>query len=121
MKEVKDALLRVVRATMKTKHMQEKYLEIGIDDQPWFDIWGDQIDAIYALLGEHTDTLEESVTYVTMTAPYLTDERRTEMLFAEYQKNHKQPSPNTMSSDGMKELYEHNGGYLRETPEGDWT
>lgn len=120
MKEVRDALLRMVRAATKAKAMQEKYLEIGMDDQPWFDIWGEVLDAIYFLIGEHTQTFEESVTYIVMTAPILTDERRVKMLYAEYKKNFPdQPRPHTYEVEELADMYRRSGGYM--TPEGDWT
>lgn len=118
MNEIRDALLRLVNAGLATKDMQEAYLKVRLDDNKLFDIYGSILDAIYKLIGEHTETFEESVTFLTMTAPMLTHERRAEMLYSEYKKNHSMPKPDTMSSDGMKELYERNGGYM--TPEGDW-
>ena len=120
MKEIRDALLRMVRAGMKTKAMQEKYLEIGMDDQPWFDIWGDILDGIYFLIGEHTQTFEESTTYIVMDAPILSEERRVKMLYYEYEKNHPvQPKPHTYEVEELADMYRRNGGYM--TPEGDWS
>lgn len=124
MNEVKDALFKMVKAGIKLSGLMTNYADCGIDDSPMFDVWGDILDGIYALLGEHTDTIEESVTYTVMTAPYLNNERRTEMLWAEYVKRHPeqpvvQPQPITISPEGMREMMKRNGGYM--TPEGDWT
>ena len=120
MREVKESLLRMVRAAMKAKKMQENYLRIGIDYQPWFEIWGDVLDAIYYLIGEHTMTFDESVTCITMNAPILSEERRAEMLYAEYEKNHPvQPRPNPITNKELRDMYRNSGGYM--TPEGDWS
>ena len=120
MNEVRDALLRMVRSGLEVKSLQETYLKVGLDDGPLFGVFGDICDAIYYLIGEHKEQFTDSLTYLVMNAPILSEERRVEMLMAEYRKNFpEQPGPSLMSSDGMKELYERNGGYM--TPEGDWT
>lgn len=122
MNEIRDALSRLVKAAMRAKAMQEHYLKIGIDDQPWFEIWGDILDGIYSLIGEHTDTFDHSATFITMNAPILSNERRTEMLLSEYRKNHPvQPAPHTFEVNKIADMYRKNGGYMYETPEGDWT
>ena len=125
MNSVKDALLRLVRAGLSTKKMQEAYLTVGLDDNMLFVIYGNILDAIYALVGEHTETFEESVTHLVMTAPLLTDERRVEMLMAEHKKHFgvsAQPAPYITEPEEMKRMFQENGGYLlRETPEGDWS
>jgi len=122
MNEIRDALSRLVKAAMRAKAMQEHYLKVGVDDQPWFEIWGDILDGIYALIGEHTETFEESVTSITMSAPIISQERRTKILFAEYKKNHMiQPKPHTYEVNQIADMYRQNGGYRYETPEGDWT
>lgn len=120
MNEIKDALLRLVTAARDTKRLQEAFVNVGLKDNMIFGVYSEISSAIYDLIGEKTDTFEESVTNLVLTVPYLTNERRAEMLMAEYRKNHPEmPAPNIMSSDGMKELFERNGGYM--TPEGDWS
>lgn len=124
MQEIKDALLRMVSAGKKIKRMQEAYLKAGLDDNVLFDAYGDICNAIYNLIGETTEEYKGSTTDIVMnTSPFVTVERMVEMLMAEYRRNHPenavQPKPDIMDSDGMKELYERNGGYM--TPEGDWT
>ena len=121
MNEIKDALLRMVNAGRKVEDLMEAYVKVGLNDNPLHEAYGEICEAIYTLLGEHTEAYKDSITCVAMTAPFLTNERRAEILLAEYRKNHAvQPRPNTMSSDGMKELFSQNGGYMHETPEGDW-
>ena len=121
MEEIRDALLRMVNAGLKVKKMQQAYANVGLDDNVLFDAYGDICSAIYSLIGEHTEEFKDSVTDIAMnTASFVTVDRRVKMLMFEYRKNHpEQPKPNIMDTDGMKELYERNGGYM--TPEGDWT
>ena len=125
MDRIKDALLRLVKAGRTAKTMQEAFVTVGLKDNALFDIYGNILDAIYAIVGERTETFEESVTHLAMTAPILTDERRMELLYSEYKKNYgiaSQPAPYITEPREMKELFEKNGGYLlRETPEGDWS
>lgn len=120
MQNVKDALLRMVKAAMKAKELREHYVKMGIDDDPPFQIYGDILDGIYSLVGEHTETFEESVTNIIMNAPALTENRRAKILYGEYVKNFEcyQPAPNTISREEMRKIYAENGGYM--TPEGDW-
>jgi hypothetical protein len=120
MKHIEDAMKRMVRAALETKKMQEHYLSVGLDDSALFEIYGLILDAIYDLLGEHTDAFEEAVTSIVMSAPLLSEERRVKMLMAEWKRNNMPPlpSPTFVPKREMNELYQKNGGYM--TPEGDW-
>lgn len=127
MNEVRDALLRMVRTAMFLKKMSEAYTILGLDNNPHHEAYGDMCDAIYYLVGEHTEEFDKSVTWIAVNAPFLTEERRTEMLMAEYEKNHyecpnyipKQPKPHTFKREDTKKMAKDNGGYM--SPEGDWT
>ena len=123
MENVRDALLRMVRAARDSKRLQEAFLDVGLKDNMIFNIYGDIAEAIYKLIGEHTESIEESVTNLVLTTPLLTEDRRVEMLIAEYKKNHPvQPIPLTVEQEEMRKMFKENGGYLlRETPEGDWS
>ena len=119
MEGIKDALLRMIRSALTAQKMEYAYANVDLEKNPMHKIYGDLVDAIYYLVGEHVDDITESETFTVMTSPILSDERRANILTYVYLKNHPtQPSPNLMSSDGMKELYERNGGYM--TPEGEW-
>lgn len=119
MDEIRDALLRLVKAGRRIKRLQEAYLDVGLKDTPLLDSYGDICDAIYSLIGERTEEYKDCVTDIVMTAPFLTEERRVEMLMAEYRKNHgTMPRPNIMTPEDMKDMTRKNGGYS--TPEGDW-
>ena len=122
MKEVKDALLRMVKAGRETKKLMEAYVTIGLNDNPLFDIYGNIADAIYYTVGERTETFNESVTKLALEAPILTDERRTEILYSEWKKNHTElPKPNVCTTAEIFKMFNENGGYMHETPEGDWS
>lgn len=121
MKNVKDALLRMVSAGRKMERLMEAYVDVGLNDTMLHEAYGEIGEAIYDLVGEHTDEFAESVTYTALTAPILSNERRTEILFAEYKKNNGlvcQPSPVITERKEMKELYKKNGGYMFDSPEG---
>lgn len=124
MNEIKDALLRMVTSAIATKKMADAYLTVGLDDNTLHKIYGDICDAIYYLIGEHMEDFSKSVTYLSVTAPFLTDERRAELLWSEYVRNHPvvhvdQPKPLTITREQMRHMTELNGGYM--SPEGDWT
>ena len=119
MKDIKGALSHMVTAGMKADELQKAYVKVGLNDNIVFTIWSEVVSGIYDMVGENTPTFEESATATVMTAPYLTVERRTEMLYAEYCKNHPdQPKPQIIEPDAMRRMMERNGGYM--TPEGDW-
>lgn len=120
MEGIRDALLRMVRAGRKAERMLDAYVEVGLNENTINEIYGQILDGIYCLIGEKTSDFENSITHLAMTAPLLTEERRTEMLYAEYRKNNPvQPKPNTIERDEMIGMHQKNGGYI--SPEGDWT
>ena len=123
MDEIKNALLRMVTSAIATKKMADAYLTVGLDDNTLHKIYGDICDAIYYLIGERMEDFSKSVTCLAVTAPFLTDERRAELLWSEYVRNHPfvhvdQPKPLTITREQMRHMTELNGGYM--TPEGDW-
>lgn len=125
MDNIRDALLRMVTTARFLKKMAEAYTVLGLDNNPHHNAYGDLMDAIYYLIGEHTEEFDKSVTYLAINAPILTDERRAELLLSEYMKNHpeqvRQPKPITCTTAELFKMFNENGGYMHETPEGDWT
>lgn len=123
MDNIRDALLRMVTTARFLKKMAEAYTVLGLDDNPHHNAYGDLMDAIYYLIGEHTEEFNKSVTYLAINAPILTDERRAELLLSEYMKNHmeqvRQPKPYTFTREDDKQMFRKNGGFM--APEGDWT
>ena len=122
MDNIRDALLRMVTTTLFLKKMAEAYTVLGLDDNPHHEAYGDMMDAIYYLIGEHTEEFDKSVTYLAINAPILTDERRTELLLSEYRMNHPeqvaQPRPNTIEPSSFLNMKKRNGGYKFNSPEG---
>ena len=126
MSGVKDALLRMVKTAMFLKKMAEAYTVLGLDSNPHHQAFGDTMDAIYYLIGEDVEDFSKSVTYTAVTAPFLCDERRAQLLMSEFEKNHpacpdfepKQPRPNTISRKEIEKMVNKHGGYM--SPEGDW-
>lgn len=121
MNEIRNVLSRMLSAGRKIKRMQEAYLDVGLNDTMLHDAYGDICDAVYHLIGEDTEEFIGSVTCLAMETPLLTEERRVEMLYAQYVRSHPvQPNPNTIEPNEFREMARKNG-YLRETPEGDWS
>ena len=122
MEGIRSAIARFVSAGMKAKHLHEQYLHNDLNVDPPFEIWGEILSGLYDLIGEETETFEESVTHLAMTAPLLSEERRVKMLYSRYLKIHpEQPKPITFETIDVQKMYRHNGGYMYETPEGDWS
>lgn len=124
MKEIYGALFGLVVAHREAETLQNAFVKVGLNDNPIFNIRANIMDAISHIIGEHLDEdqdfIKDSVTSITLSAPFLTDERRTEMLFAEYKKNYpSQPKPNTFEQMDMQKMFRESGGYM--TPEGDWS
>jgi len=126
MDNIKDALLRMARAGKMALELDEKMADCGFGSSPFGLLYGEISDAIYHLIGEHTETFNDSVTYTVLHAPFLYDERRAEMLYGVYKKNFEtepatveQPKPNTVTVKDLEDIYNRNGGY-RHTPEGEW-
>ena len=103
MQNVKAALQREVEAARDLLKIHKVMDACGYPENPFWDNYAAVADGIYKLIGEHTDTFEESITHLALTTPYLTVDRRVEMLIAEYRKNFpEQPKPITSENDGNK-------------------
>ena len=120
MSNMKDALLRMVKAARLAKTMDDFFVEKGYGETPYSEIYGEIFEAIYSLLGENTPIANESITHTMLTAPYMDDERRAACLNHVYESRNMQPKPNTIEPDEMDRMVKENGGYRYETPEGDW-
>jgi len=119
---MRDALLRLVRAYTETNEMLEAYVKAGLESNKLFDICSRICEAIEIMIGEPDADLESSVTYLALTVPLLNEEHRVALLMCGYNVNHpKQPAPQIMETGAMRESVQRNGGYLYETPEGDWS
>ena len=85
--DIESVLNDMASAGMIAKKMDDVLHKAGYDDNPYFSIYGHITDAIYKLIGESTETFEESVTYLVMNS-MISDNRRLELLVKEYKKTH---------------------------------
>ena len=119
MKNVEDALLRLVKAAKKLKRMADALDAAGMGSELLFSCYGDIIDGIYHLIGENTGEYTDSETCKVMGTVSLSDERAAALLMNVYKRNiqPKMPKPILMSPDELFRMQKQNG-YT--TPEGDW-
>ena len=89
MENVKAALLRVVKAERELLKLDQAMGICEYQANPFNRIYNDIAMGIYEFIGEECQ-FEESITNLTLTAPFLTDERRVNMLMNEYRKHFKE-------------------------------
>ena len=70
----KFVLTHLIRAGRDALHLEKTLTDIGYKETPYFNLYGEITDAIYALLDEHTDTVEESKAYAAIHDIYTPDE-----------------------------------------------
>ena len=122
MSEMRDALLRLIRAWTRSNTLLEAYTKANLDSNMLFQTCGEIEEAICILVGEADEDLENSVTHTALTAPVLSEDRRVSMLIGKYEESHPaMPAPHLYSRDDMRKNVKKNGGYLYETPEGGWS
>lgn len=78
--KMEKALTRLVQVARKTYCLSEQMDAMGYRDTPFHDIFGEVADIIYDLLGEETDTFDESVTYRALYENTLTNSERVSLL-----------------------------------------
>lgn len=125
MDNIRDALLRMYRAAKWALKYHMALQDAGAGDSPYWDIYGEIADAIYALIGEHELYFTHSLTYRVLHTADLDDAKAVDMLYSEYVKNfeigpEQMPEPHTISAKEINEMVMKNGGYSYQTPEGDW-
>lgn len=134
MNGIEKALSMMVKTWTRFHKAEEALKNAGIGYEDTFigDMAGNIADAIYDLVGEHTEKFEDSATFTALTAPHLCEERRVALLMYAWRGNHpevahylemrecpEQPKPNTIEPKEMRKMEMRNGGYM--APEGDWT
>ncbi len=82
----KEAMKCLVKAHRIAKDTDEKLREIGYGETLYDDIAGHIADGIYFMLGEHTETFDQSVTFSTLSSEK-TDEEKTASLLCEHVQN----------------------------------
>lgn len=70
----KFVLTHLIRAGRDALHLEKTLTDIGYKETPYFNLYGEITDAIYALLDEQTDTIEESKAYAAVHDIYTPDE-----------------------------------------------
>lgn len=84
--DVETVFRNLVNAGMLAKTMDETIQKAGYDENPYFDIYGSIFDAIYSMIGEHTEAFEASFTYLVFNSE-ITNERRVNLLLSKYEEN----------------------------------
>ena len=122
MDDMRDALLRLVRAWIRTNKVLDAYINAELDSNLLFQTCGEIEETISILVGEREKDLNETVTHTALTAPVLSEDRRVEMLMAQYKESHPDmPAPHFVTREQIRKSVNKNGGYLCETPEGGWS
>lgn len=120
MNDTKKILGHLVKAYMLNKGILDSFVKIGLTDNELFESNGEIAEAVYEMVGENTDEFITSATNLILSAPILSNERRTELLYSVYRNNHpEQPKPNTMSQEEFMRYFKENGGYSRPLAEGE--
>lgn len=76
----KKVLTHLIKAGRDALHLENTLSSIGYKETPYFNLHGEITDAIYTMLGEDTDSLEESMTYAAMNDIFTSDEQCAEQL-----------------------------------------
>ena len=69
-----SVLTHLIRAGRDALHLEKTLTDIGYTQTPYFNLYGDITDAIYGILDEQTDTIEESKAYAAIHDIYTPDE-----------------------------------------------
>ena len=69
-----SVLTHLIRAGRDALHLEKTLTDIGYAQTPYFNLYGEITDAIYDILEEQTDTIEESKAYAAVHDIYTPDE-----------------------------------------------
>ena len=69
-----SVLTHLIRAGRDALHLEKTLTDIGYKETPYFNLYGEITDAIYGILDEQTDTIEESKAYAAIHDPFTPDE-----------------------------------------------
>lgn len=83
----RSVLTKMVEVAMDSLALAKMFQSAGYDNSPYFDIHGKVADAIYCMLGENTDTFDESVTGLVLASNKITNAQRVDILSHHYRKN----------------------------------
>ena len=83
-----DKTLRsLIRAAEKARKMDAVLNQMGYSNNPYIDIFGDIVDAVYNLVREPKDDIEKSATWWVMNADVMPEEDKLSILLEIYRKN----------------------------------
>lgn len=119
MREMKDALLRLIDAALTAKDLDEKMNMMGYGKTPYADIYGKIEEALFIISGEDQNQFEGSMTQTVLSNEFLCLERRATILEYTRRSNEKsgerhvrQPAPHTIEREEFDRMYTENGGYM---------
>ena len=72
--DVKKILTHLIRAGRNSLHLEHILSEIGYTETPYFNLYGEILEAIYGILDEQTDSIDQSIAYTAFHDIYTPDE-----------------------------------------------
>ena len=102
--DAKRVFIHLIRAGRDALHIEKTLNEIGYKGTPYYNLHGEIADAVYEMLGEETDTFDQSETYAAMNDIYTTDEICAERLAEIYETQSEQKVPAV--SEYIREMIE---------------
>lgn len=78
--DTKTVLTHLIKAGRDALHMEESLKKLGYAETPYYDLYGEISEAIYCILGENSDTFDQSTTYAAIHDFFMTDEQCAEYL-----------------------------------------
>lgn len=85
--DIENALLRLVKACRESHKLDQALMTAGYASSPYFSILGHIIDGIYFLIGDNTETLEESVAYQVLNNDSLSDSECVSILLRKHERS----------------------------------
>ena len=84
---VEDSLGCMVRVARNACQISEYMSGLGFGDDPYFSLMADAADAVYYLVGEHTERFDQSVTYQIVHDKSMPDDACVRLLMKIYERN----------------------------------
>ena len=75
-----SVLTHLIRAGRDALHLEKTLTDIGYKETPYFNLYGEITDAIYGILDEDTETIEQSKAYAAIHDCFVPDETCAEEL-----------------------------------------
>lgn len=72
--DTRNVLTHLIRAGRDALHLEKTLTELGYSETPYYNLYGEITDAIYGILDEDADTVEESRAYAAIHDPFTSDE-----------------------------------------------